>query len=128
MFKAIAGFSGLSVDDLPKAKKFYSATLGLKVESGKMGLKIHLPSGGTVYVYQKDNHEPATFTVLNLVVDDIDASVDALSKKGVKFEHYSSGQIKTDSKGTARGKSRNMGPDIAWLRDPAGNFVSIIEE
>ena len=127
MFKARAAFSGFSVDDLAKAQEFYAGILVLKVDKDVMGLTLHLPGGATVYVYSKDNHQPATFTILNFVVDNIDEAVDALAKKGVLFEHYTSGVV-TDEKGIARGISSNRGPDIAWFRDPAGNFVSVLKE
>jgi catechol 2,3-dioxygenase-like lactoylglutathione lyase family enzyme len=127
-FKAKAGFSGFSVDDLAAAKQFYGKTLGLKVNQDRMGLRIQLPGGAKVYVYPKSNHKPATFTILNLIVNDIDGSVDDLRRKGVKFERYNKGMIKTDKKGIARGRARKIGPDIAWFKDPAGNFISIIED
>ena len=129
MIKAKAAFSGFSVDDLAKAKEFYSGALGLRVEDEDgMGVRLHLPDGGTVFVYPKGDHQPATFTILNLVVDDIDAAVDELTNQGVRFEHYEQGGMKTDAKGIARGKAVNMGPDIAWFKDPAGNFLSVIED
>ena len=88
---------------------------------------IGLIIGATVFIYPKNNHEPATFTILNLVVDDIDEAVDALVSRGVKFEHYDNG-TKTDAKGIVRGISAKQGPDIAWFKDPAGNFVSVLKE
>ena len=129
MFKAKAAFSGFSVDDLTKAKEFYKETLGVQVdEEGEgMGLRLQLPDGGTVFVYSKDNHQPASFTILNFVVDDIDSAVDALTERGVQFEHYDNG-AKTDEKGIARGRAQNMGPDIAWFKDPAGNFLAVLQE
>lgn len=127
MFKAKAAFSGFSVDNLSKAQEFYSETLGLKVDKSNMGLTLHLPGGATVFIYSKDNHEPATFTILNFVVDNIDEAVDELSKRGVTFEHYDNG-MKTDKKGIVRGISAKQGPDIAWFKDPAGNFVSVLKE
>ena len=128
MFKAKAAFSGISVDNLEKAKKFYTQTLGLKFEDEKMGLQLSMPGGGKLFIYPKDNHTPATFTVLNFVVEDIDESVDELTKEGVKFEVYEGFPFKQDEKGIARGKSVNQGPDIAWFTDPAGNILSILEE
>jgi catechol 2,3-dioxygenase-like lactoylglutathione lyase family enzyme len=125
MFKAIAAFSGISVDSLDKAKKFYSETLGLKLDNEEMGLQFNLPSGGKLFIYPKDNHKPATFTVLNFVVEDIDDAVDALKKHGVEFEMYEG--FHQDEKGIARGKSANQGPDIAWFKDPAGNILSVLE-
>jgi catechol 2,3-dioxygenase-like lactoylglutathione lyase family enzyme len=127
MFTPRAAFSGFSVDDLAKAKEFYSGILGLKVDDQGMGLNLHLPGGGSVFVYPKANHLPATFTILNFVVDNIDRSVDELAGRGVTFEHYDNGP-KTDAKGIARGKAQNTGPDIAWFKDPAGNFLSVLED
>lgn len=126
MFKAKAAFSGFSVDDLAKAKEFYTETLRLKVDEEGVGLRLHLPGGGTVFVYPKDDHQPATFTILNFVVDNIDEAVDELTSRGVQFEHYEG--IPTDEKGILRGLSRNMGPDIAWFKDPAGNVLAVLEE
>jgi catechol 2,3-dioxygenase-like lactoylglutathione lyase family enzyme len=127
MFKANAAFSGFSVDDLARARDFYTGTLGLKVEEQAMGLRLHLPGGAAVFVYSKDNHQPATFTILNFVVDNIDKAVDELTHRGVRFEHYDNG-LKTDKKGVARGLSSKQGPDIAWFKDPAGNFLSVLQE
>ncbi len=127
MFKAKAAFSGFSVNDLASAKKFYAETLGLNVEDSGVGVRLHLPGGGTVFTYPKGDHQPATFTILNFVVDDIDAAVDELVRRGVKFERYDSGP-KQDAKGILRGKAQNRGPDIAWFEDPAGNVLSVIEE
>jgi catechol 2,3-dioxygenase-like lactoylglutathione lyase family enzyme len=125
MFKGKAVFSGFSVNDLAKAKEFYTEVLGLKAEE-KMGLELELPGGGRVFVYPKDNHEPATFTILNFVVEDIDEAVEELGKKGVKFEKYEG--FNQDEKGIARGKEAKMGPDVAWFKDPAGNILSVLED
>lgn len=125
MYKS--AFSGFSVDNLENARQFYTETLGLKVVEEGGGLRLHLPDGGTVFMYPKENHEPATFTILNFVVDDIDAVVDELTKRGVQFEHYTDGPV-TDEKGIMRGRSQNMGPDIAWFKDPAANFLSVIDD
>jgi catechol 2,3-dioxygenase-like lactoylglutathione lyase family enzyme len=126
MFKPRAAFSGFSVESLSEAREFYTQTLGLKsVEEGP-GLRLQLPSGGSVFAYQKQDHAPATFTILNFEVDDIDEAVDALATRGVKFEHYDVGPG-TDKKGILRGKQQNMGPNIAWFKDPAGNILSILE-
>jgi catechol 2,3-dioxygenase-like lactoylglutathione lyase family enzyme len=127
MFQAKAAFSGFSVDNLEKARDFYSGMLGLKVDSQDMGLRLHLPGGATVFAYQKDNHQPASFTILNFVVDAIDEAVDELARRGVQFEHYD-GDLKTDKKGIARGISAKRGPDIAWFKDPSGNFLSVLQE
>lgn len=132
MVKTKAAFSGFSVDDLEKAKKFYKETLGLQVDreamgdDEDMGLTLHLPHGGKVFVYPKENHEPATFTILNFVVEDIDDAVDALTRHGVTFEHYEG--FNQDKKGIARGREVNMGPDIAWFKDPAGNILSVLQD
>ncbi len=125
MFKAKAAFSGFSVDDLAKAKAFYGETLGLQVDPDGVGVRLRLPGGGSVFAYPKDDHQPATFTILNFAVDDIDAAVDELTGRGVQFEHYDNGP-KTDAKGILRGRAQNQGPDIAWFKDPAGNFLSVI--
>jgi len=121
------GFASFSTNDLDKTKDFYSDVLGLKAEEDKdMGLiKVGLPTGGEVMIYPKDNHEAASFTVLNLIVTDIDQAVDELSGKGVKFETYEGfGQ---DAKGVARSSDQNPGPPIAWFKDPAGNILAVIE-
>ena len=123
MFKANAAFSGFSVNDLHKAREFYTNVLELELADEKMGLRLKLPAEGEVFVYSKENHTPATFTILNFVVDDIDVAVDELTKRGVEFEHYEM----TDEKGIARGISHNMGPDIAWFKDPAGNILSVFK-
>ena len=127
MLKAKTAFGGFSVDDSAKAKAFYSETLGLRVDDEAMGLiRLHLPGGGAMVVYSKDDHQPATFTVLNLEVDDIEAAVDELTNRGVQFEHYE-GELKTDERGILRGRAQNRGPDIAWFKDPAGNIVSVLQ-
>jgi predicted enzyme related to lactoylglutathione lyase len=90
-------------------------------------LGLRLAGGGRVFIYPKPNHEPATFTILNFQVDDIDQAVDQLTKLGVRFEHYE-GEMKTDEKGIFRGADRGEGPNIAWFKDPAGNILSVLEE
>lgn len=120
-------FSGFSVDNLGKAKAFYSETLGLEVtEQEGMGLSLHLISGAEVFIYPKPDHQPATFTILNFPVEDIDATVDELAARGVQFEHYDSEQLKTDEKGICRSPDPSKGPTIAWFRDPAGNILSVL--
>ncbi len=116
-------FSSFSVDDLQKAKVFYGETLGVEVKTDDEGLELQFP-GNTIFIYPKKNHVPATFTVLNFPVRDIDAAVKELAKRGVRFERYEEGELKTDEKGIFRGD----GPTIAWFKDPAGNFLSVIEE
>ena len=116
-------FSGFSANDIEKAKKFYGRTLGLKVSESNGLLTLHLAGGNDVLIYPKPNHTPATFTVLNFPVDDVDQAVDELTKRGVRFEIYDLPDIKTDKKGIMRGN----GPTIAWFKDPAGNILSVME-
>src|SRR6478735_3797743 len=117
MFKHAKAFSSFSVNDIQKAKEFYGKTLGLDVTDNPMGLIELKIAGNNIMVYPKPNHEPATFTVLNFPVDDVEKAVDELTAKGVAFEQYE-GEIKTDEKGISRD---NGGPTIAWFKDPAGN-------
>ena len=127
MFKNTKAFSGFSVNDMQKAKEFYNGTLGIEVSENDMGIMTLKIAGGTdIVVYPKPNHEPATFTILNFAVADIDKAVDELIKAGVKFEQYDFGEIKTDEKGIMRGNG--YGPDIAWFKDPAGNILSVLKE
>lgn len=123
-------FSSFAVNDIDKAKEFYQGSLGLNVNQIEMGEGTHLleldVTGGTkVMIYPKPNHTPATFTVLNFPVDDLEKTVDELTAKGVKFEQYDMGDLKTDAKGIVRGDGR--GPDIAWFTDPAGNIISVLK-
>ncbi|MEL7835138.1 VOC family protein [Fodinibius sp. Rm-B-1B1-1] len=124
MFKNNAAFSSFSVDDLAKANKFYSQTLGLKVTKEEMGhLVLHLDGGTETMIYPKgEDHVTANFTILNFLVEDIDSAVEQLSASGVKFEQYE-GDLKTDEHGIFRG-----GPLMAWFKDPAGNILSIIQD
>jgi catechol 2,3-dioxygenase-like lactoylglutathione lyase family enzyme len=124
MFKDSKAFSGFSVDDLSRAKQFYGETLGLDVSEEPEGLALQLGSGATVFVYPKPNHTPASFTILNFPVDDIERAVDELTQAGVEFEQYA-GELQTDEKGIFRGAP---GPTIAWFRDPAGNILSVLEQ
>ncbi len=124
MLKANEVYSSFSVDNLEKARKFYSENFGLKVEKSEMGLNFNLPHGGMVFVYQKDNHQPATYTVLNFDVDDIDDAVNELKSMGVKFEYYGG---MTDKNGIARGMPDGNGPNIAWFKDPSGNILSVLQ-
>lgn len=126
MLQAKAVFSGFSVNDATKAKTFYTETLGLKLTSEEMGLEFELPGGGKMFIYEKPDHQPATFTILNFVVTDIDETVDELISAGVVFEQYDNEYIKTDAKGVARPPSPDQGPNIAWFKDPAGNILSVI--
>jgi predicted enzyme related to lactoylglutathione lyase len=120
MFKNTHAFSGFSVDDLPRAKAFYSETLGLDVSEEHGLLFLHIASGNQILIYPKPDHTPATFTILNFPVDDIDQAVAELTKRGITFEHYPN----TDEKGIAR----ENGPSIAWFKDPAGNILSVLQE
>jgi catechol 2,3-dioxygenase-like lactoylglutathione lyase family enzyme len=120
MFRNTRAFSGFSVDDLAKAKDFYSQTLGLEVTEANGALNLHIDGSNPIFVYPKPNHVPATFTILNFPVDDIDQAVDELTRRGVTFERYAG--IPSDEKGIARGN----GPDIAWFKDPAGNILSVL--
>ncbi len=126
MFKDNATFSGYSVNDIEKAKDFYGGTLGLNASTDEMGLKLTVTGGYEIFLYQKDDHTPATFTVLNFVVDDIDSAVDGLVAKGIEIIRYPEMGDWQDEKGIARGKSSNRGPDIAWFADPAGNILSVL--
>jgi catechol 2,3-dioxygenase-like lactoylglutathione lyase family enzyme len=123
MFEDTKAFSSFSVDDVQAAKDFYGKTLGLDISEQEEGLGVHLGGGGDVFLYPKPNHKPATFTVLNFFVDDVEKAVDELHRKGIDFEQYE-GEIKTDDKGIHRGSS---GPVIAWFKDPAGNILSVLE-
>lgn len=127
MLKDSKAFSSFSVDDLKKAEEFYSQKLGLAVSETKEGLGLHLGGGSNVFIYPKPNHSPATFTVLNFPVDDIEQAVNHLCGRGVTFESYE-GELKTDEKGIFRGTDNGQGPNIAWFKDPAGNILSVFEE
>jgi len=124
MLEASKAFSGFSANDIEKAKEFYGKTLGLKVSESHGLLMLHLAGDNNVLIYPKPNHVPATFTVLNFPVKDVDQAVDELTKRGVRFEIYDLPDIKTDKKGIMRGK----GPTIAWFKDPAGNILSVLEQ
>jgi catechol 2,3-dioxygenase-like lactoylglutathione lyase family enzyme len=121
MFKPKGAFSGFSVNDLEKARKFYADTLGLQVETEGIGLRLHLPGAGTAFAYPKNDHQPATFTILNFVIDNIDEAVDDLKSRGVSFARYQGAPQ------DERGIMRKHGPPIAWFKDPAGNVLSVIE-
>ena len=123
MFKDSKSFSSFSVNDLKKAKAFYGGTLGLGVTESEEGLELHLAGGNTVFLYAKPNHTPASFTVLNFPVNDIEEAVDELVDLGLRLEHYDLPDLKTDKRGIARGP----GPKIAWFKDPAGNILSVLE-
>jgi len=122
IFKNTKAFSSFSVDNLEEAKKFYGQTLGVEVSESEEGLNLQIKGGNNVFIYPKPDHVPATFTVLNFVVDDVDRTVNELTKLGIRFQIYNKGELKTDDKGIFQGK-----PKIAWFKDPAGNFLSILE-
>jgi catechol 2,3-dioxygenase-like lactoylglutathione lyase family enzyme len=125
MFKDSKAFASYSIDDPVKAKAFYRDILGLEVTelSGMEGLlRLQLSAGTTVMLYPKPDHQPATFTVLNFPVEDVDQAVERLKAKGVRFEKYDQEEIKTDAKGI----SRDEAMAIAWFKDPAGNILSVL--
>ena len=117
-------YSGFSVDDIPAAKRFYEETLGLRVTEQHGMLTLHLGGERPTLVYPKENHEAASFTILNFPVADVEAAVEELRSRGVDFERYAGTEMETDEKGIFR----KGGPLIAWFRDPAGNVLSVIEE
>ncbi|MFI7419100.1 VOC family protein [Nonomuraea sp. NPDC049684] len=121
MFGKTKAFSGFSVDDLAAAKAFYGDTLGLEVSESNGLLTLHIAGGTDILVYPKPDHVPATFTILNFPVEDIEQAVDALTARGVRFQRYD--QLQTDEKGIFRGG----GPLIAWFTDPAGNVLSVLQ-
>ncbi len=125
MLKGNSAFSSFSANDIAKAKHFYGEVLGLQVFDGEMGvLRLQLAGGSNVIIYPKANHQPATFTVLNFPVPSVEEAVDALTRKGVRFQIYDQPGLKTDQRGISRD---NGGPVIAWFKDPAGNIFSVLE-
>lgn len=125
MLKDSKAFSGFSVLNVDEAKTFYQDVLGLEIGQEMMGMfELKLATGGSVMVYPKDDHTPATFTVLNFPVSDIDEVVDALSEKGVTFERYEG--FTQDEKGISRSNKPEDGPSIAWFTDPSGNILSVL--
>ena len=125
IFKEAKAFSSFSVNDLQQAKEFYGQKLGLRVSEQPEGLAINLPDGNSVFLYSKPNHTPASFTVLNFIIEDVEEAVDGLSRLGVRMEKYNQPDLKTDERGIHRGA---RGPTIAWFKDPAGNIISVMEE
>lgn len=120
----IGGFSGFAVSNLDAARTFYAETLGLEVTVGEMGmLRIALPGEATVIVYPKPDFVPASYTMLNFVVTDLDATVDELTERGVDFLRYDG--VEQNDKGIAAGGGQ--GPDIAWFTDPAGNILAVLK-
>jgi catechol 2,3-dioxygenase-like lactoylglutathione lyase family enzyme len=126
MFTNTTAFSGFAVDDLDKAREFYGDTLGIEVTDEPMGiLTLHLAGDRPILVYPKPDFAPATYTILNFQVDDVDAAVDELSSRGVEFERYEG--FEQDEKGISRGLANGEGPDIAWFTDPAGNILAVLK-
>jgi predicted enzyme related to lactoylglutathione lyase len=124
MFGDSRAFSGFAVDDLGTAERFYGETLGVRtsrVEEMPL-LTLHLAGDRDTLIYEKPDFEPATYTILNFTVDDVDAAVDQLTSRGVEMERYDG--FDQDEKGISRG----MGPDIAWFKDPAGNILAVLGE
>jgi catechol 2,3-dioxygenase-like lactoylglutathione lyase family enzyme len=124
LFKDAKAFSSFSVNDVKRANEFYGQTLGLDVKESEEGLEIRT-GGQSIFLYSKPNHTPASFTVLNFPVDNIEKAVDELEALGIRLEHYDLPDIKTDNRGIFRG---HPGPQIAWFKDPAGNILSVIQE
>ena len=120
MFADTKAFSGFSVDDIAAANQFYAGTLGLRVSESNGMLTLHIAGERDVLIYPKADHTPATYTILNFPVDDIDAAVDQLTARGIQFERYEG----LDD----RGVSRHLGPPIAWFKDPAGNILSVLQQ
>ena len=124
MFKEVKAFSGFSVNGISKAEEFYGKTLGLEISYTMGQIVLHVAGGGTVFVYAKPNHIPATYTVLNFPVKNLEEAMDELRKRGVEFIIYNEEDFKTDEKGIFHGG----GPKIAWFKDPSGNILSVLEK
>jgi catechol 2,3-dioxygenase-like lactoylglutathione lyase family enzyme len=126
MFGTTKAFSGFAVDDVPAARMFYGETLGLNVSEESGLLWLHIAGDRDIVVYPKPNHTPASFTILNFPVDDIERAVDELTERGVRFERYEG--FEQDDKGIARPSGDGQGPPIAWFTDPAGNILSVLQQ
>src|SRR3954470_23301614 len=125
MFKDSKAFCSFSVNDLTKARDFYGKVLGLATSATRQGgLELTLGGGGKAFVYEKPDHSPASFTILNFQVPQVERTVAALKERGVKFEQYDQGEMKTDPQGIANCE----GQKVAWFKDPAGNFIAVLEE
>jgi catechol 2,3-dioxygenase-like lactoylglutathione lyase family enzyme len=122
MFTDTKAFSGFAAPDIDEARRFYAETLGLKTSMENDLLILHLAGGGDTMVYPKPDFTPATYTILNFPVEDVEKAVDELSARGVEFEHYEG--FEQDEKGIFRGE----GPLIAWFKDPAGNILAVLEQ
>ena len=127
MLKESKAFSGFSVNDLASAEGFYSNVLGLETVRDQMGLQLKIAGGNPIFVYQKPDHVPASYTILNFPVDNIDQAIDELTARGVTFEHYDNMPAEQDEREVLRGEAdAGKGPDIAWFKDPAGNILSVL--
>lgn len=128
MLTALSTFGGVSVNNLQAAKEFYVDTLDFKVLDDSTGLRVQLPGGYELFLYEKADHQPASFTVLNFVVENIDDTIDHMAgHHGIPFERYEGLEAEQDERGVLRGKRAGQGPDIAWFKDPAGNILALIE-
>jgi predicted enzyme related to lactoylglutathione lyase len=125
MLQGSKAYSGFSVKDLDEAEEFYGHVLELDVKNNGMGLELHLGKELVIFVYPKEDHIPATFTILNFPVDDLEETIDALVEKGVEFIRYDNMPYPQDERGILRGKQSGYGPDIAWFADPSGNIISV---
>lgn len=126
--KVIGAFSGFSTNDVKATREFYQKTLGLETEENMGGIGLRFASGQQVFIYPKPDHQPAAYTVLNLIVEDINQAIDELAAKNVVFERYENLPAEQDDRGVLRGKDVGMGPNIAWFRDPADNILALVEE
>lgn len=126
----ISSFRGYSSDNIAACKQFYESTLGLPLTEQMGGIRLAIPGGQQVFIYPKPDHRPAEFTVLNIIVTDINIAIDELVGRGITFERYGDGTLpaEQDDRGVLRGKDAGMGPNIAWFKDPSGNILSLIEE
>lgn len=123
----LSSFSSFSVDNIAAAKSFYAGLLNLELTDESMGLQFSLPGGGSLFMYEKPDHQPASFTVLNFIVEDINTVIDLYTEKDIHFERYDNLPAEQDERGVLRGKAAGQGPDIAWFKDPAGNVLALIE-
>lgn len=127
MLQDSPAFSGFTVKNIAEAKSFYENILGISVELDEMGLRLKCAGNTTIFVYEKPDHIPATYTILNFPVLNINETIDTLVAKGITMERYNDLPAEQDDRGVLRGKSAQMGPDIAWFKDPSGNILSVLE-
>lgn len=127
MLSNAQAFSGYSINDSAAALTFYKHILGCNIQQTDMGLELSFPNGHSVFLYEKADHVPATFTVLNFPVTDLNSTIDDLTSRGVIMERYDTLPAEQDDRGVLRGKAAGMGPDIAWFKDPAGNVLAVLE-